>query len=142
MGLWLTGLAAALAALVASAAAPTKYLCVGSGSSVPPLERGQSSQPERDPSERWVLEEVIAKVDGAVWSAGQQIWQLSREGSQGIKTLCSDWSQTADTAQVRGDTILCRGVYEFVLNKTNLLFVLTYSQGYVVDKCSVHPDVT
>jgi hypothetical protein len=43
---------------------------------------------------------------------------------------------------VRGDTILCRGVYEFVLNKTNLLFVLTYSQGYVVGKCSVQPDAT
>jgi hypothetical protein len=110
--------------MATSASEPTKYLCVANEGS------GTVS------TERWLLEEVAAKVDGPNWSTGDKIWKLSREGSGGIKIECSDWSVGPEMERIRGDTILCRGVYEMVVNKPSQLFVLSYSSGYVVGKCS------
>ena len=87
-------------------------------------------------SERWLLEEVAAKVDGPNWSTGDKIWKLSREGSGGIRTDCSDWSTGLEMERIRGETILCRGVYEMVIDKPSRLFVLSYSSGYVVGACA------
>lgn len=118
-------LTATSAAVAASASEPTRYLCVADESS------GNSA------TERWLLEEVAAKVDGPNWSTGDKIWKLSREGSESIKTDCSDWNVSPEMERIRGDTILCRGVYEMVIDKPSRLFVLSYSSGYVVGACSV-----
>ena len=132
----LAELAAASAAWAAGASEPTEYLCVGDGTAGLSIEGGQPGSPGLGINERWLLAEVIAKADGPDWSAGDKVWQLSREGSKGIKTVCTDWGADANPEKARGEIVLCRGVYDMVFNKESLLFVLTYSRGYVVGRCS------